>query len=72
MSAYVIETCILDVRDRCDACGSQAFVEVILNHSKRLKHGGTLQLCAHHATVLLPAMDPYIHYIHDERYRLTA
>lgn len=72
MSAYVIETCILDTRDHCDRCGAQAYVEVVLNHSQRLKRGGMLQLCAHHATQYLDAMDPYIHYVHDERYRLTA
>jgi len=34
----------MSVADRCDRCGCQAYVEVLLNTS-----GGTLLFCAHHA-----------------------
>jgi hypothetical protein len=33
----------MDAIDRCDRCGGQAYVEVMLNK------GGTLMFCAHHA-----------------------
>lgn len=32
----------LKVADRCDACGAQAYVEVVMN-------SGSLLFCAHHA-----------------------
>ena len=35
----------LRVADRCDACGAQAFVEVVMN-------SGSLLFCAHHARAM--------------------
>jgi len=70
MSA-VVESYLLTAADRCDRCGSQAFVEVLLSISKRLKRGGILQLCAHHADQYLDDIKPLASTIFDERYRLA-
>lgn len=43
MSTTVIEDRSLDATDRCDRCGAQAYLRVILTS------GGELLFCAHHA-----------------------
>ncbi|MDN5562653.1 MULTISPECIES: DUF7455 domain-containing protein [Luteococcus] len=43
MSTTVIEDRALDATDRCDRCGAQAYLRVILTS------GGELLFCAHHA-----------------------
>ena len=39
-----LETRELNATDRCDACGAQAYVRVVLEST-----GGQLLFCAHHA-----------------------
>lgn len=43
MTTTVIEDRSLDATDRCDRCGAQAYLRVILTS------GGELLFCAHHA-----------------------
>ncbi|MEL4357498.1 MULTISPECIES: DUF7455 domain-containing protein [unclassified Luteococcus] len=43
MTTTVIEDRSLDATDRCDRCGAQAYLRVIL------ASGGELLFCAHHA-----------------------
>lgn len=56
---------ILSAHDRCDRCGSQAYVSVILN-------GGQLLFCAHHYQQYEMALFPLAVAVLDERHRLTA
>lgn len=42
MSATFTEETALNAADRCDRCGAQAYVRVILHN------GGELLFCAHH------------------------
>lgn len=42
MSTTVIEDRALDASDRCDRCGAQAYLRVVLSS------GGELLFCAHH------------------------
>ena len=56
---------ILSAHDRCDRCGSQAYVSVILS-------GGQLHFCAHHYQQHELALEPIVVAVLDERHRLTA
>ena len=40
---------VLNAAHRCDACGSRAYVYLVLKVTERLPDGGSLLLCAHHA-----------------------
>ena len=52
--------------DRCDACGAQAYVRVLMTG------GGELQFCAHHARKHSEALSSVATHIHDETDRLNA
>ncbi len=54
----------LTVADRCDRCGSQAYVRV------RLHSGGELLFCGHHGHQHTPALRELAD-IHDESDRLV-
>ncbi|WP_430295047.1 DUF7455 domain-containing protein [Sinomonas sp. B1-1] len=56
----------LTATDRCDRCGAQAYVLVVLEAS-----GGKLQFCAHHARALEETLRPLASVWHDESGRLT-
>ena len=43
MSTTVLEDRTLDASDRCDRCGAQAYLRVVMSS------GGELLFCAHHA-----------------------
>ncbi|KRE78763.1 hypothetical protein [Arthrobacter sp. Soil763] len=51
--------------DRCDRCGAQAYVRVVLEAS-----GGELLFCAHHARAVEPNLRPLSSDWHDETARL--
>ncbi len=51
--------------DRCDRCGAQAYVRVVLEAS-----GGELLFCAHHARAVEPNLRPLSSDWHDETGRL--
>ena len=51
--------------DRCDRCGAQAYVRVVLESS-----GGELQFCAHHARAVEATLKPLTSDWHDETDRL--
>lgn len=55
----------LSAADRCDRCGSQAYVRATLHG------GGELFFCAHHARKHVPALREVAH-IHDETDRLVS
>lgn len=52
--------------DRCDACGAQAYVRVLM------AGGGELLFCAHHARKHSEALSSVATHIHDETERLHA
>ncbi|KHL03093.1 DUF7455 domain-containing protein [Sinomonas humi] len=52
--------------DRCDRCGAQAYVRVVLETS-----GGELLFCAHHARAVEGRLRPLASHWHDETDRLT-
>ncbi len=54
----------LDATDRCDRCGSQAYVRA------RLHNGGELLFCAHHGREHLPRLREHAEII-DETDRLN-
>ncbi|GAB4099517.1 DUF7455 domain-containing protein [Sinomonas halotolerans] len=56
----------LTAADRCDRCGAQAYVRVVLESS-----GGELQFCAHHARAVEERLRPLSSRWHDESDRLT-
>ena len=56
---------ILNSHDRCDGCGSQAYVSVDLG-------GGTLLFCGHHYQQHELALAAVAMVVRDERYRLSA
>ena len=53
----------LDATDRCDSCGSQAYVRVRLQ-------SGELFFCAHHADEVRESLQPTALEWHDETSRL--
>ncbi|ACV09078.1 hypothetical protein Jden_1426 [Jonesia denitrificans DSM 20603] len=55
----------LTAADRCDRCGAQAYVRVVLS-------AGELLFCAHHARNHLPQLEDVAREIHDETDRLYA
>ncbi|WP_017178457.1 DUF7455 domain-containing protein [Actinomyces timonensis] len=58
------ETRPLTTADRCDACGAQAWVRVVLA-------SGELLFCAHHGRAHAPALAERALFIQDESSRLT-
>lgn len=56
----------LTAADRCDACGAQAYVRVLM------AGGGELLFCAHHARKHSEALSSVATHIHDETDRLQA
>lgn len=54
----------LTAMDRCDRCGAQAYMRVIL-HS-----GGELMFCAHHANAHREKLNEVAARIHDETAKL--
>ncbi|MBK0421265.1 hypothetical protein JD292_04120 [Leucobacter sp. CSA2] len=55
----------LSALDRCDSCGAQAYVRVVLG-------GSELLFCAHHATKHEAKLRPMAESWHDESHRLNA
>lgn len=55
----------LTVADRCDRCGAQAYVRVMLNV-------GELLFCAHHARAHAPAYEGIAVEVQDETDKLLA
>jgi hypothetical protein len=53
----------LTAADRCDACGAQAYVRVVVN-------SGELLFCAHHAKKHQEKLSPIAQSWHDESGRL--
>lgn len=66
MSATAVETrqAILNHSNRCDRCGSRAYVVLIFD-------AGELLFCGHHANKHLEAATPYINMVIDERWQLN-
>ena len=54
----------LTAHDRCDRCGAQAYVKVVL------QDGGELLFCAHHARAHSDALRPLASEVIDETERL--
>ncbi|MGW9412851.1 DUF7455 domain-containing protein [Arthrobacter cupressi] len=55
----------LTAADRCDRCGAQAYVRVVLETS-----GGELLFCGHHARAVEATLRPLTSEWHDETSRL--
>lgn len=55
----------LTAHDRCDSCGSQAYVRAVTEH-------GELLFCAHHAKKHHAKLEPVIKEWHDESHRLVS
>ncbi|WP_394941016.1 hypothetical protein [Psychromicrobium sp. YIM B11713] len=55
----------LNALDRCDRCGAQAYVRVVLEAS-----GGELLFCGHHARAVEATLKPLSSEWHDETSRL--
>lgn len=55
----------LTAHDRCDSCGSQAYVRAVTAH-------GELLFCAHHAKKHHAKLEPVIKEWHDESHRLVS
>jgi len=55
----------LTAADRCDRCGAQAYVRVVLETS-----GGELLFCGHHARAVEATLRPKTSEWHDETSRL--
>lgn len=56
----------LTAHDRCDRCGAQAYVKVLL------EAGGELMFCAHHARAHEDALKDVVSEVIDETERLHA
>ena len=55
----------LNAADRCDRCGAQAFVRVVLS-------AGDLLFCGHHGRQFAPTLEAQGAHVLDETVRLTA
>lgn len=60
MSTIAIEEKSLTTADRCDACGAQAYVRVVMSY-------GELQFCGHHANMHLDKLEENAINIIDQR-----
>ncbi|ROR55972.1 hypothetical protein EDD41_3264 [Luteococcus japonicus] len=65
MTTTVIEDRSLDATDRCDRCGAQAYLRVIL------ASGGELLFCAHHARAHQEKLQQVALKIQDETARIS-
>lgn len=65
MTQSVIEDRQLDATDRCDRCGAQAYLRVIL------ASGGELLFCAHHARAHQDKLQQVALKIQDETSRIN-
>ena len=65
MSTTAIASRELNTLDRCDRCGAQAYVRVVLESS-----GGELLFCGHHARAVEATLKPKSSEWHDETARL--
>ncbi|MGO4383915.1 DUF7455 domain-containing protein [Specibacter sp. RAF43] len=65
MTTTAIASPELNTMDRCDRCGAQAYVRVVLESS-----GGELLFCGHHARGLETTLKPLSSEWHDETGRL--
>ncbi len=66
MTTTAISSPQLTTLDRCDRCGAQAYVRVILETS-----GGELRFCGHHARAVETTLRPLASEWLDETSRLT-
>jgi len=66
MTTTAIASPELNTMDRCDRCGAQAYVRVVLESS-----GGALLFCGHHARSVEATLKPLSSQWHDETSRLT-
>ncbi|MEV2276637.1 hypothetical protein AB0I72_13730 [Nocardiopsis sp. NPDC049922] len=66
MTGTLAPTQQLTAADRCDRCGAQAYVRVLLNS------GGELLFCAHHMRKHDESLRKIASDIHDETDKLTA
>ena len=64
MSTTVMEDRTLDASDRCDRCGAQAYLRVVMSS------GGELLFCAHHGAKFKDKLFPTALNWHDESSRL--
>lgn len=55
----------LTAHDRCDSCGSQAYVRAVTEH-------GELLFCSHHAKKHREKLEAVLREWHDESHRLEA
>ena len=55
----------LTMADRCDSCGAQAYVRVVVD-------SGELMFCAHHGKKYHDKLSPIAHSWHDESSRLLV
>jgi ribosomal protein L37E len=62
----LLDTPALTAAERCDRCGAQAYVRVLL------ASGGELLFCAHHGREHADKLRQIAAEIHDESARLTA
>ena len=65
-TALAPNTAALSAVDRCDRCGAQAYLRVVLIS------GGELLFCAHHGRKFEPELKKIAAEIQDETGRLTA
>ncbi|MCQ9164099.1 MULTISPECIES: hypothetical protein [unclassified Arthrobacter] len=65
MTTTAIASRELNTMDRCDRCGAQAYVRVVLQSS-----GGELLFCGHHARGVEETLKPLSSEWHDETARL--
>ncbi|GCD99963.1 MULTISPECIES: DUF7455 domain-containing protein [Streptomycetaceae] len=66
MNSVLTPASPLTAADRCDRCGAQAYLRVVLSS------GGELLFCAHHARKFEPELRKVAVEIQDETDRLTA
>ena len=66
MTTLLATTTSLTASDRCDRCGAQAYVRVVLSG------GGDLLFCAHHGRQYELKLREIAHEYHDETARLAA
>ncbi len=66
MTALLATTTALTATDRCDRCGAQAYVRVVLSG------GGDLMFCAHHGRQYELKLREIAHEFHDETAKLSA
>lgn len=66
MTSTLAPATSLSATDRCDRCGAQAYVRVVLTA------GGELLFCSHHWARHADVLRPKAQEIHDETHRLTT